>query len=238
MPQPQAEKPSYPSSRDSSPTPSMHLLFPETQPGGENYDIGNREHLAIKLALEEWRHSLSLVLTDHKNLHYLREAKRLNPRHARWALFFTRFNYTISYRPGPKNTKADALSHLHTPEETEEEPEPIIPKKLIVCPIQWNPDTNTSSNASTATRRAVHQGYSMSPELSPLPASTCTCIPGHPTTPSRCWKNATGGQTWPGMSEGSSKAVLTAPFRKALATYQQASSSLCPFPTGLGHTWG
>ncbi len=60
-----------------------------------NYDIGNRELLAIKLALEEWRHWLEgakhpfTVLTDHKNLQYLREAKRLNPRHARWALFFT-----------------------------------------------------------------------------------------------------------------------------------------------------
>ncbi|KAK3525120.1 hypothetical protein QTP86_016571 [Hemibagrus guttatus] len=50
-----------------------------------NYDIGNRELLAIKLALEEWRHWLEgarhpfLVLTDHKNLEYLRAAKRLIP---------------------------------------------------------------------------------------------------------------------------------------------------------------
>jgi len=63
-------------------------------PAERNYDIGNRELLAIKHALEEWRHWLEeaahpfLVLTDHKNLQYLREAKRLNPRQARWALFF------------------------------------------------------------------------------------------------------------------------------------------------------
>ncbi len=44
--------------------------------------------LAIKLALEEWRHWLEraknpfTVRTDHKNLQYLREAKRLNPRQA------------------------------------------------------------------------------------------------------------------------------------------------------------
>ncbi|KAK3548395.1 hypothetical protein QTP70_012639 [Hemibagrus guttatus] len=42
-----------------------------------NYDIGNRELLAVKLALKEWRHWLEgarhpfLVLTDHKNLEYL-----------------------------------------------------------------------------------------------------------------------------------------------------------------------
>ncbi len=70
-------------------------------PAEKNYDIGNRELLAIKLALEEWRHWLEgaaqpfLILTDHKNLKYLRDAKWLNPRQARWALFFTRFQFKI-----------------------------------------------------------------------------------------------------------------------------------------------
>ncbi|KAK3514000.1 hypothetical protein QTP70_001270 [Hemibagrus guttatus] len=46
-------------------------------PAERNYDIGNQELLAVKLALEEWRHWLEgakhpfLVLTDHKNLEYL-----------------------------------------------------------------------------------------------------------------------------------------------------------------------
>ncbi|KAK7913158.1 hypothetical protein WMY93_013369 [Mugilogobius chulae] len=54
-----------------------------------NYDVGDRELLAIKVALEEWRHLLEgteqpfLVWTDHKNLEYLKSAKRLNPRQAR-----------------------------------------------------------------------------------------------------------------------------------------------------------
>lgn len=73
---------------------------------------------AVKLALEKWRHWLEgssqpfLVLTDHKNLENLHTAKRLNPRQSRWALFFTRFNFTWSYRPESKNGKADALSCL------------------------------------------------------------------------------------------------------------------------------
>ncbi|KAI2653667.1 Transposon Tf2-9 polyprotein [Labeo rohita] len=85
-------------------------------PAERNYDVGNRELLAMKLALEEWRHWLEgaqhpfTILTDHKNLEYLRSAKRLNPRQARWALFFTRFQFFVTYRPGSKNTKADALS--------------------------------------------------------------------------------------------------------------------------------
>lgn len=42
-----------------------------------NYDIGDRELLATKLAFEEWRHWLEgaehplLVWTDHKNMSYL-----------------------------------------------------------------------------------------------------------------------------------------------------------------------
>ncbi|KAI2646641.1 Transposon Tf2-9 polyprotein [Labeo rohita] len=76
-------------------------LSPEEQ----NYDVGNRELLAIKLTLEEWRHWLEgathpfTIITEHKNLQYLREAKRLNPRQARWALFLTRFNFKITYPP-------------------------------------------------------------------------------------------------------------------------------------------
>lgn len=84
-----------------------------------NYDVGDRELLAVKLALEEWRHWLEgakepfVVWTDHKNLQYLKSARRLNPRQARWALFFSRFNFSLSYRPGSKNAKPDALSRLH-----------------------------------------------------------------------------------------------------------------------------
>ncbi|KAI2657431.1 Transposon Tf2-8 polyprotein [Labeo rohita] len=97
----------------------------------QNYDVGNRELLAIKLALEEWRHWLEgsvhqfTIITDHKNLQYLREAKCLNPRQACRALFLTRFNFKITYRPGTKNTKADALSRQFSAN-SPAEPEPII----------------------------------------------------------------------------------------------------------------
>ncbi|KAK3548372.1 hypothetical protein QTP70_011698 [Hemibagrus guttatus] len=120
-----------------------------------NYDISNRELLAVKLALEEWRHWLEgakhpfLVLTDHKNLEYLRAAKRLNPRQACWALFFTRFDFIISYRPGSKNTKADALSRMFAPEENPETPEPILPERIIVSPIAWSEESLPPTNAST-----------------------------------------------------------------------------------------
>ncbi|KAL0177344.1 hypothetical protein M9458_026238, partial [Cirrhinus mrigala] len=113
-------------------------------PAERNYDIGNRELLAIKLALEEWRHWLEganfpfQVITDHKNLQYLRNAKRLCPRQARWSLFFSRFQFSITYRPGPKNIRADALSRMHNHPETSETPVNIIPEHIIINPIEWS----------------------------------------------------------------------------------------------------
>ncbi|XP_073701959.1 matrix-remodeling-associated protein 5 [Garra rufa] len=113
-------------------------------PAERNYDVGNRELLAIKLALEEWRHWLEgakhpfIVLTDHKNLEYLRSARVLNHRQARWALFFTRFQFEIHYRPGSQNTKADALSRIHEPDHVPQSPESILPASMIIAPVMWD----------------------------------------------------------------------------------------------------
>ena len=112
-------------------------------PAERNYDIGNRELLAVKLALEEWRHWLEgaeqpfIVWTDHKNLEYIKTAKRLNSRQARWALFFSRFNFTLSYRPGSKNTKPDALSRMFSPSPESHDPEPILPPGFVVGVLSW-----------------------------------------------------------------------------------------------------
>ncbi len=112
-------------------------------PAERNYDIGNRELLAVKLALEEWHHWLEgsgvpfIVWTDHKNLEYIRTAKCLNSRQARWALFFGCFEFTLSYRPGSKNTKPDALSRIFDHSERLSSPECIIPERLVVSTLTW-----------------------------------------------------------------------------------------------------
>ncbi|KAI2651009.1 Transposon Tf2-6 polyprotein [Labeo rohita] len=119
-------------------------------PTERNYDVGNRELLAIKLALEEWRHWLEgskhpfTVLTDHKNLEYLRSAKVLNHRQARWSLFFTRFHFQVSYRPGTQNTKADALSRIYEPSQPIASSESILPSTMIVTPVSWDVMTEIS----------------------------------------------------------------------------------------------
>jgi hypothetical protein len=81
-----------------------------------NYDIYDKELMAIIKALEEWRpegegaeHSLQLI-TDRKNLEYFMSKRLLNRRQARWAQFLFRFDYEIVYRSGKSNRKADALT--------------------------------------------------------------------------------------------------------------------------------
>ncbi|KAL0185465.1 hypothetical protein M9458_021162, partial [Cirrhinus mrigala] len=80
-------------------------------PTQQHYGVGDRELLAIKWALEEWRHWLQgggdpfTVWTDHQNLTVIRQTKQLNPRQAR-----------------------DTITS---------EPAPVLPSHIILAPIRW-----------------------------------------------------------------------------------------------------
>ena len=112
-------------------------------PSERNYDVGDRELLAVKMALQEWRHWLEgaelpfLIWTDHRNLEYMKSAKRLNARQARWSLFFNRFNFTLSFRPGSKNGKPDALSRQFCAPEVSRAAETILPTRCLVGAVSW-----------------------------------------------------------------------------------------------------
>src|ERR1700691_2048173 len=82
----------------------------ETQ---RNYEIYDKEMLAIMLALEEWRHYLIgadevfEVWTDHQNLQYFRAPQKLNCRQARWISEMANYNFKLLHKPGNTNVKAD-----------------------------------------------------------------------------------------------------------------------------------
>ena len=71
-----------------------------------NYEIYDKELLAILRAFEEWRPHLEgsrkpiQILTDHKNLEYFMSTKLLNHRQARWSEFLSRFDFKINFQPG------------------------------------------------------------------------------------------------------------------------------------------
>jgi len=81
-----------------------------------NYEIHDKEMLVVVRCLEAWRYFLEgavvkfEIWTDHKNLEYFMKAQKLNWRQARWALYLSRFNFTLKYVPGSKMGKADSLS--------------------------------------------------------------------------------------------------------------------------------
>ncbi|KAI3650144.1 hypothetical protein MP228_005001, partial [Amoeboaphelidium protococcarum] len=85
-------------------------------PAERNYEIYDKELLAIHECFKEWRHFLQgadhqvTVLTDHKNLQYFMTTKQLTRRQARWAIFFSEFDFVLTHRPGSLNGKADLLS--------------------------------------------------------------------------------------------------------------------------------
>jgi len=81
-----------------------------------NYEIHNKEMLAVIRCLETWRHFLEgartkfKIWTDHKNLEYFMTNQKLNRWQARWVLFLSRFNFVLKHVPGSKMGKADGLS--------------------------------------------------------------------------------------------------------------------------------
>lgn len=120
----------------------LHPFFSRRLAPDEWNYVGNRELLAVVLALQE-RHwlegapELFTVWLDHKNLAYLHGAKRLNSRQACWALFLGRFDFVVTYRLGPRNTKPNALSHQFAASSPDHAPELILPPACIIEAATW-----------------------------------------------------------------------------------------------------
>ena len=83
-----------------------------------NYEIYDKELLAIIKCLEHWRPELEAtdlpidIYTDHKALEHFMTSKELTRRQARWSQKLSEFNFRIMYQTGPRNAKADALTRL------------------------------------------------------------------------------------------------------------------------------
>src|SRR5271168_4012018 len=104
-----------------------------------NYDIHDKELLAIIRALDAWRHYLEgcthkiEIWTDHRNLEYFQKAQNLSRRQARWAQFLTRFDFSLKHKPG-KTNKADGLSRRIDHKkgiETDNQGRTLLPDRLF-----------------------------------------------------------------------------------------------------------
>ena len=85
-------------------------------PAERNYEIHDKELLAVVAALGQWRHMLAglpqkfVILTDHDALRYFQTQRRITGRQARWALLLADFDFVIQYRPGTQGGEPDSLT--------------------------------------------------------------------------------------------------------------------------------
>ena len=86
-------------------------------PAELNYEIYDKEMLAIVESLEHYRHLFEglgqqiTIYSDHHNLLWFTETKVYNHRQAHWAEKLLKYDFVIHFHPGAQGEKPDTLSH-------------------------------------------------------------------------------------------------------------------------------
>jgi len=108
-------------------------------PTERNYDIYEQELLAILKSLEHWRPHLAAteipvtVLTDHANLTFWKNPRKVNRRVARWFAMLQDYNLMIKHIPGKLHAAPDMLSRPPNADKGEEDNQnlTLLPKKMF-----------------------------------------------------------------------------------------------------------
>ncbi len=105
-----------------------------------NYDIYERELLAIMKALTHWQHYLRwtktpfTILTNHANLQYWKAPQKLNCQTARWHADLQEYDFIIKHIPGKINTPVDKLSRPPNSDqgENDNQDQTLLEPKLFI----------------------------------------------------------------------------------------------------------
>ena len=107
-----------------------------------NYNIYDRELLAVIHALDHWCHYLQgtnhpvTLLTDHKNLTYFCQPQKLSRCQARWMMFLQDFDLHCIHIPGSAMGPADTLSWLVDPDiSSDNDNVTLLSDNLFLCVI-------------------------------------------------------------------------------------------------------
>ena len=117
---------------------TIAYLSKSLTPAQRNYEIYDRELLAIMTALDEWRHFLMgakhmvEIHSDHKNLEYFRRPQRLNARQARWVVELQEYDFALTHRPGTAMGRPDALSRR-----ADHAAEQVATERSIALKTEW-----------------------------------------------------------------------------------------------------
>ena len=142
------------------------------QPAECNYDIYDKELLAIVDSFKIWRHYLEgtphpiQIFCDHKNLEYFNSTKILTRRQVRWSLVLNSYKYVFNFRPGKNNTKVDAFTRRHDFEEGGNAKASFEEPQVLLRPIQVSPLNAASEPSDVVTR--VKAGYDRDPTVKTL----------------------------------------------------------------------
>lgn len=147
------------------------------------------------------------------------------------ALFFTRFHFSFTYRPGSRNVKPDALSW----QEDKVDPTAILPATCTVKVISWE------------IVRAIREAQRTNPDPGNGPArglfvpqsiqAHTACFTYHPGM-HRTIKFLQHYFWWPSLTPGStSLPVPSAPGISLRISLLQDKAILCPCPPDRGPTW-
>ncbi|KAI0996873.1 hypothetical protein K3495_g11312 [Podosphaera aphanis] len=140
----------------------------QSQPGGQlrpiayyskkltpaecNYDIHDKELLAIIRCLNEWRSELLgvkepfLILTDHNNLKYFMSTKRLSERQVRWSQILSQFNFKLKFRAGKLSGRPDALSRRAQDVPKSNDDPRLKEREFALIRESWMPTENLQVN--------------------------------------------------------------------------------------------
>jgi hypothetical protein len=120
-------------------------------PVERNYNIYDRELLAIIYAVKAYRHFLLgaqqkfLIRSDHENLKYFKSPQKISARQARWHKFLQDYNFELIHFPSKSNTIADLLSRRKDHEGGVNPNQNVIllPDNLFACKVYLKDDDET-----------------------------------------------------------------------------------------------
>ena len=131
-----------------------------------NYDVYDKELLAIHRPLKHWQHYLVgsphkiIIHTDHSNLQYWKEARKISRHIAREFLDLSEYDFIIKHVPGVSNVRADALSRRADYTEGREDNNDVVvlPKEVFVNQTTTSPlDVHTQCQKSQKSNTTLLQ---------------------------------------------------------------------------------
>ncbi|KAI0995426.1 hypothetical protein K3495_g12752 [Podosphaera aphanis] len=114
-------------------------------PAESNYEIHDKELLAIVKALEEWRSELNgvtkpfTILSDHKNLQHFMTTRKLSERQVRWSLLLSQYRFQLKFRAGSKSQRPDALSRREQDMPNLHDDERLKNREMQLLKDEWMP---------------------------------------------------------------------------------------------------